>query len=73
MYIDLEGSHAHEGTNELVSSLMEARHPLDTKMQQAEVAIFKVRSTHTQSGVLDCVTFYHGCRVQYLSCQKTST
>lgn len=42
MYIDLEGSHAHEDSNELVSSLMGARHPLDTKMQQAEIAIFKV-------------------------------
>lgn len=45
VYIDLAGSHAHEGANELVMSLMGARHPLDTKMRQAEVAIFKVRST----------------------------
>ena len=44
MYIDLAGSHAHKGANELVTSLLGARHPLDTKMRQAEVAIFKVRA-----------------------------
>ena len=46
MYIDLGGSHAHKGggtgPNDLVTSLMETRHPLDAKMKQSQVALFKV-------------------------------
>ena len=46
VYIDLGGSHAHEGEgavpNDLVSSLMDTRHPLDAKMKQSQVALFKV-------------------------------
>ena len=46
VYIELAGSHAHEGEesapNELVSSLMETRHPLDAKLKQAQVSLLKV-------------------------------
>ena len=46
MYIELAGSHKHteeeSAPSELVSSLMETKHPLDAKMKQAQVAIFKV-------------------------------
>lgn len=46
VYIDLGGSHAHKGEgtvpNDLVSSLMDTRHPLDAKMKHSQVAIFKV-------------------------------
>lgn len=46
VYIDLGGSHAHKGEgtvpNDLVSSLMETRHPLDAKMKQSQVSLFKV-------------------------------
>ena len=45
VYIDLGGSHAHKGgtgPNDLVTSLMETRHPLDAKMKQSQVALFKV-------------------------------
>ena len=43
VYIDLGGSHAHEveGSNKLVASLMETRHPLDAKMKHAELSILK--------------------------------
>lgn len=48
VYIDLGGSHAHKGEgtapNDLVTSLMETRHPLDAKMKQSQVALFKVIS-----------------------------
>ncbi len=48
MYIELAGSHAHEGAesapNEMVSSLMDTRHPLDTKMRRAHVSLLKVSS-----------------------------
>ena len=51
MYIDLGGSHAHKGEgtvpNDLVTSLMETRHPLDAKMKQSQVALFKVMSPTT--------------------------
>lgn len=53
VYIELAGSHAHEGEesapNELVSSLMETRHPLDAKMKQAQVSLFKVNILIMQS------------------------
>ena len=45
MYIELAGSHAHdEGTvpNKMLTSLLEARHPVDAKMKHAEISLFKV-------------------------------
>ena len=46
VYINLGGSHAHKGEgtdpNDLVTSLMETRHPLDAKMKQSQVTLFKV-------------------------------
>lgn len=48
VYIELAGSHAHEGEesvpNELVSSLMETCHPLDAKMKQSLFSLLKVTS-----------------------------
>ncbi len=52
VYIELAGSHAHEGAesvpNELVSSLMSTRHPLDVKMKQAQVTLLKVRVAYSR-------------------------
>ena len=56
MYIDLGGSHAHKGEgtapNDLVTSLMETRHPLDAKMKQSQVALFRVTSI-----CIDCTMY----------------
>lgn len=43
VYIDLAGSHVGEvKSNKLMTSLMEARQPLDMKMRHAEVSLTKV-------------------------------
>ena len=43
VYVELAGGHANEeeeaAANQLVTSLMSARHPLDLKMKHAEVAL----------------------------------
>ena len=45
VYIELAGSHANEedgaATNQLVSSLISARHPLDLKMKHAEMTLME--------------------------------
>ena len=58
VYIDLGGSHAHEGEegtipNDFVSSLMQTRHPLDAKMKQSQVTLFKVKSLTLCTSVFD--------------------
>lgn len=75
MYIELAGSHTHdEGTvpNKMMTSLLEARHPVDTKMKHAEISLFKVSDYLTNLYAIHRF-MANICRTLYQYCQKMLT